>query len=50
MLLDTTLQDGEQVPGNAMEENRKVEITPTLEEAGVDYIETGFPAASQATP
>lgn len=45
-LLDTTLRDGEQAPGNAMTIDQKIAIALKLEEAGVDYIETGFPFSS----
>ncbi|MDQ0416084.1 2-isopropylmalate synthase [Croceifilum oryzae] len=46
--LDTTLRDGEQAPGNAMTPEQKLELALMLEEAGVDTIETGFPASSHA--
>ncbi|TCP66537.1 LeuA family protein [Baia soyae] len=46
--LDTTLRDGEQAPGNAMTPDQKLELALMLEEAGVDTIETGFPASSHA--
>ncbi|HDX9619566.1 MULTISPECIES: LeuA family protein [Bacillus cereus group] len=45
--LDTTLRDGEQAPGNAMTPEQKVKLALMLEDAGVDTIETGFPASSQ---
>ncbi|HBF31893.1 LeuA family protein [Rhizobium sp.] len=45
-ILDTTLRDGEQAPGNAMRIDQKLAIADALEESGVDYIETGFPASS----
>ncbi len=44
--LDTTLRDGEQAPGNAMTPEQKLNLALMLEEAGVDTIETGFPASS----
>jgi 2-isopropylmalate synthase len=46
--LDTTLRDGEQAPGNAMTPEQKLTLALMLEDAGVDYIETGFPASSPA--
>ena len=46
--LDTTLRDGEQAPGNAMTPEQKLKLALMLEEAGVDFIETGFPASSPA--
>lgn len=47
-MFDTTLRDGEQAPGNAMTPEQKLEIALMLEEAGVNTIETGFPASSRA--
>jgi len=44
--LDTTLRDGEQSPDNAMTPDQKLKLALMLEEAGVDFIETGFPASS----
>lgn len=46
--LDTTLRDGEQAPGNAMTPEQKLTLALLLEDAGVDFIETGFPASSPA--
>ncbi len=46
--LDTTLRDGEQAPGNAMTPAQKLTLALMLEDAGVDCIETGFPASSPA--
>lgn len=46
--LDTTLRDGEQAPGNAMAPEQKLNLALMLEDAGVDFIETGFPASSPA--
>ena len=44
--LDTTLRDGEQAPGNEMGPEEKLKLALLLEAAGVDTIETGFPASS----
>ncbi|AXI27866.1 hypothetical protein CIB87_02135 [Priestia megaterium] len=46
--LDTTLRDGEQAPGNAMTPEQKLKLALMLEDAGIDTIETGFPASSPA--
>jgi 2-isopropylmalate synthase len=46
MIFDTTLRDGEQSPGAALNVNEKVEIAHALEELGVDIIEAGFPISS----
>ncbi|KKB60959.1 hypothetical protein WM40_26085 [Robbsia andropogonis] len=46
--LDTTLRDGEQAPGNAMTPEQKLDLAGMLEYAGVETIETGFPASSSA--
>ena len=43
---DSTLRDGEQAPGNAMNPDQKVELALRLEALGVDCIEVGFPASS----
>ncbi len=45
---DTTLRDGEQMPGATLEPNEKVRIALALEEAGVHSIDAGFPASSPA--
>ena len=42
-IFDTTLRDGEQVPGCQLNTNEKVEIAIDLEDLGVDIIEAGFP-------
>ena len=42
-IFDTTLRDGEQVPGCKLETEKKVEIAIRLDELGVDVIEAGFP-------
>ena len=46
MIFDTTLRDGEQSPGAAMNIDEKLEIARALEEMGVDIIEAGFPISS----
>ncbi len=46
MVFDTTLRDGEQSPGAAMNIDEKLEIARALEEMGVDVIEAGFPISS----
>src|SRR5215204_4152402 len=45
-IFDTTLRDGEQVPGCKLNSNEKVELALELEELGVDIIEAGFPVSS----
>lgn len=47
-ILDTTLRDGEQAPGYAMNRDEKLRMALQLETLGVDVIEAGFPAASAA--
>src|SRR5438309_7803630 len=44
---DTTLRDGEQSPGISLDVAEKLEIAEQLARLGVDYIEAGFPVASQ---
>jgi len=46
MVFDTTLRDGEQSPGAALNVNEKIEIAHALEEMGVDILEAGFPISS----
>lgn len=46
-IFDTTLRDGEQVPGAKLNLYEKVEIAQQLKKLGVDIIEAGFPASSQ---
>jgi 2-isopropylmalate synthase len=46
MIFDTTLRDGEQSPGAALNVDEKVEIAHLLEQMGVDIIEAGFPISS----
>ena len=45
-IFDTTLRDGEQVPGCKLNSKEKVELALKLEELGVDIIEAGFPISS----
>lgn len=45
-IFDTTLRDGEQVPGCRLNTKEKVEVAKRLEEMGVDIIEAGFPVSS----
>ena len=45
-ILDTTLRDGEQSPGIALQPHEKAEIAAQLERLGVDVVEAGFPGAS----
>ena len=46
VIFDTTLRDGEQVPGSKLITKEKVEIAIQLDELGVDVIEAGFPISS----
>jgi 2-isopropylmalate synthase len=45
-VFDTTLRDGEQSPGIALNQQEKVEIAQQLTRLGVDIIEAGFPISS----
>jgi 2-isopropylmalate synthase len=45
-VFDTTLRDGEQVPGCQLTTPEKIEIAHELEALGVDIIEAGFPISS----
>ena len=45
-IFDTTLRDGEQVPGCQLNTVEKIQIAKRLEELGVDVIEAGFPVSS----
>ena len=45
---DTTLRDGEQMPGATLDPDDKLRIAMALEEAGVHSIDAGFPASSAA--
>ena len=44
---DTTLRDGEQMPGATLEPEDKLRIALALEEAGVHSLDAGFPASSE---
>lgn len=46
MFFDTTLRDGEQVPGCQLNSLEKIQVARALEELGVDVIEAGFPISS----
>lgn len=45
-IFDTTLRDGEQVPGCKLNTDQKVTIATQLDKLGVDVIEAGFPISS----
>lgn len=45
-IFDTTLRDGEQVPGCKLNTEKKIEIALQLELLGVDILEAGFPISS----
>ena len=45
-VFDTTLRDGEQVPGCQLNTVEKIEVAKALENMGVDIIEAGFPISS----
>ena len=44
-IFDTTLRDGEQVPGCKLNTGEKLQLALTLENLGVDIIEAGFPVS-----
>lgn len=46
LIFDTTLRDGEQVPGCKLNTSEKVGLAKELEDLGVDIIEAGFPVSS----
>ena len=46
VIFDTTLRDGEQVPGCKLNTKEKIELALKLEELGVDVLEAGFPISS----
>lgn len=45
-IFDTTLRDGEQVPGCRLNTEEKIQIAKELERLGVDVMEVGFPVSS----
>src|SRR5687767_7042117 len=45
-IFDTTLRDGEQVPGCKLNSNEKLDLALQLESLGVDILEAGFPVSS----
>jgi len=45
-IFDTTLRDGEQVPGCQLNTIEKIQVAKALEDLGVDVIEAGFPISS----
>lgn len=45
-IFDTTLRDGEQVPGSQLTTDEKIVVAKELERLGVDIIEAGFPISS----
>ena len=45
---DTTLRDGEQMPGATLDPHDKLRIAKALEQAGVHSLDAGFPASSAA--
>ena len=45
-IFDTTLRDGEQVPGCQLNTIEKIQVAKALEQLGVDVIEAGFPISS----
>lgn len=45
-IFDTTLRDGEQVPGCQLNTQEKIEVARALESLGVDVMEVGFPISS----
>ncbi len=45
-IFDTTLRDGEQVPGCKLKMDQKIKLAELLDQLGVDVIEAGFPISS----
>ena len=45
---DTTLRDGEQMPGATLEPCEKLQIARALQETGIHSLDAGFPASSEA--
>src|SRR5688572_11478459 len=48
VIFDTTMRDGEQAPGATMNKDDKLKMARQLERLGVDIIEAGFAANSDA--
>ncbi len=46
-IYDTTLRDGEQMPGVAFDRDRKVKLALALADIGIEWIEAGFPRVSR---
>ena len=46
IIFDTTLRDGEQVPGCQLNTIEKIQVAKALEELGVDVLEACFPISS----
>lgn len=46
IIFDTTLRDGEQVPGCQLNTTEKITVAKALDQLGVDVIEAGFPISS----
>jgi 2-isopropylmalate synthase len=47
-IFDTTLRDGEEAPGFALTPDQKLQMAHQLAQLGLDVVEAGFPAASDA--
>nr|WP_272211188.1 hypothetical protein [Marinicella sp. W31]MDC2877074.1 hypothetical protein [Marinicella sp. W31] len=45
-LFDTTLRDGQQTPGIDFSVEDKIAIAVLLDQAGIDYVEGGYPGAN----
>jgi len=45
-IFDTTLRDGEQVPGCKLDRDQKLRLAERIDELGADVIEAGFPISS----
>jgi isopropylmalate/homocitrate/citramalate synthase len=48
VIYDSTLRDGEQMPGISYSQEQKVKIAKKLDEIGIPEIEAGFPAVSES--
>ena len=46
---DTTLRDGEQMPGVAISREKRLQIATALDQTGLDEIEIGFAASGKAS-